>query len=181
MAALTKITCPECGGVLGTPGPGEVICTCPLAPAPSLIEDGEDEKSDTVAMSAPVAPETPVAQKPCALCGRELAGHRRYRDSRGYICRACMKAEEEDKIAGRVACPLCKRKVREAGIVMHAGQKMCRSCFLNIKESKKVLVHKVASKHFEIQERQSLLVLLGVLGVLLIFMILGALKYKMWR
>jgi hypothetical protein len=174
---------------MGPPGPGEVACNCPTA----LVEDvsGDDSiadptKSDTVRLPAPAAPlsseaaEPLAAHKPCALCGRELAGHRRYRDSRGYICPQCAKSEEEDRVAGLVTCPQCRKKLKKAGLVTHAGRTMCRRCQLDLQESKKVLVHKIASKHFDLHERRTLIVLVGILLFLLIFMILSLLKTHHW-
>lgn len=185
MSSVAKVICPDCGGVVGAPGPGEVACDCRAEPAPDLqpesVDSGET-KSDTVSIATPTIPGSgPPAVKPCAVCGRELAGHRRYKDSRGYVCPQCMKQEEEDKIAGKVSCPRCKRKVREAGIVTFNGRKMCRSCQLSLQESKKVLVHKVASKHYDSQEKRTVFILLGVVGILVFFMIMSLFKYRLWK
>jgi DNA-directed RNA polymerase subunit RPC12/RpoP len=153
----------------------------PPVDAPVESTDSNETKSDTVSIATPSMPDSTPAVKPCAVCGRELAGHRRYKDSRGYVCPQCMKQEEEDKIAGKVSCPRCKRKVREAGIVTFNGRKMCRSCQISLQESKQVMVHKVAAKHYESQERRTVFILLGVVGVLVIFMIMSLLKYRLWK
>jgi DNA-directed RNA polymerase subunit RPC12/RpoP len=186
LSSAAKVICPDCGGVVGAPGPGEVACDCRAEPGVDALAESPDSnetKSDTVSIATPSMPDAAAVEaiKPCAVCGRELAGHRRYKDSRGYVCPQCMKQEEGDKVAGKVSCPRCKRKVREAGIVTFNGRKMCRSCQLSLQESKKVLVHKVASKNYDSQEKRTVFILLGVVGVLVIFMILSLFKYRLWK
>jgi DNA-directed RNA polymerase subunit RPC12/RpoP len=105
------------------------------------------------------------AGKFCALCGKNVAGHRRFKDSRGYICLECGRKEEHDKIAGTIKCPDCKRRLKPGGFIKHDDRLICKSCFEHIKQEQR-RSGKVSLVHHEEHERQRLYVLLGVFLVI---------------
>src|SRR5580700_9897227 len=108
----TELICPDCGGVIGADGSeAGRACTCFASSSNSSrststeIQPGE-ENSDTVVDQV----ETPKA-KVCCQCGKDLTGHRRLRDSRGYWCYACHKLDKEANKPKGEKCEGCSRIV----------------------------------------------------------------------
>jgi hypothetical protein len=177
------LICPDCGGIIGgTDGDenGRGPCTC-LESDSDVAPAG---KSDTVTIPAPPPPpasetagvhtavETDAAAKVCIACGKDVSGHRRTKDSRGYLCLACAKAEIEQKKEGTVPCSQCGRRIKPAGLVHYRGEKICKLCFTAHKEAEKKIIKSVPDKHYQEHEKQKLLILGGVFLVLLLIVIL---------
>ncbi|HEY1628300.1 MAG TPA: hypothetical protein VGF52_00490 [Tepidisphaeraceae bacterium] len=168
------LICPECGGVIGGVGmdaDGRGPCTC-FANSDEKPED----KEGTVSMPAPqeVIERTTssMPEKVCIVCGKNLSGHRRVKDSRGYMCYNCAKAEIEQEQAGTIPCAECGRRVKEKALITYLGIKICRRCYDDHKESKKVLVKKIATKQYEMQEKRTLIILgviVAILGLIVLF------------
>jgi hypothetical protein len=105
----TKVVCPDCGGVIGELSPGDVPCKCLLESEPMLEQN---TPSDTATI------ESPRGEKVCHNCGKNVAGHRRVKDSRGYLCYQCAKAERAAEREGKVRCKECRKMIpRRAGRV----------------------------------------------------------------
>lgn len=162
------IVCPDCGGIIGGTGAnGRQACSCAVPPT----------KSDTVRIETPVPDLNDArASKVCIVCGKDTAGHRRVKDSRGYMCYPCAKAEMDAEKAGTVRCAECGRRVKPAGLVDYDGIRICRKCFNDHKELKKKAVKKVATRHYELHEKKTLMTLAIVFTVLLILILIGLLK-----
>lgn len=182
------IHCPDCGGVVGATTTTEhgPPCTCYEArPAPKpevRLEDdagisssthgADGSSSGTAATESPA----PATEKLCVLCGKNVAGHRRLKDSRGYICLDCARKEQaQQKIQG-VKCPKCFRVVKEESLGTHDGRKMCQRCLREAREisrpgSKRF--RKIDDKHFETANKTQLIVLSIVAGVLALLMLVG--------
>src|SRR5690242_10035275 len=122
----TKVVCPDCGGIIGEPSPGETPCTCFTMP------EQKTSKSDTDTFD-PITRQ----EKVCVLCGKDVAGHRRLKDSRGYICLACAKAEKAAEKAGKIRCKFCRKLVKPDGLVPFQGKMICRRCFADFEEKAK--------------------------------------------
>jgi hypothetical protein len=152
------IICPDCGGVIGGTGAdGRRACSC----TPSA------SKSDTVRIELPLPDINDTRQrKICIVCGKNVEGHRRVKDSRGYMCYACAKAEMKAEKEGTVRCAECGRRVKPAGLVDYDGIKICKKCHNDHKELKKKAVRKVATRHYELHEKKTLIWLGVVFGVL---------------
>jgi len=173
------LICPECGGVIGGVGvdaQGRWPCSC-FDNSSSQEETGE-EKDDTVSMPSPqsqaVIERTTSAQpeKVCIVCGKNLSGHRRVKDSRGYMCYKCAKSEIDREHEGTIPCAECGRRVKEQGLINYSGIKICRRCYEDHKESKKKIVKKVATKQYEEHEKRNLIILAVVfviLGLIVLF------------
>src|SRR4051812_10898161 len=100
------LICPDCGGIIGatdTDAEGRGPCTC-LRDNGRVNGSSNDLSSDTVSIPVPPAAQTPAnplissdsatatsesAAKFCIKCGKDVTGHRRVKDSRGYMCYAC--------------------------------------------------------------------------------------------
>src|ERR1700722_8324529 len=104
----SELTCPDCGGIIGgdSTDPGRA-CTCwsGKSKATDLVNEPTNS-GDTVVERAAV----PQA-KICCQCGKDLAGHKRLRDSRGYWCFACHKLDQEANKPQGKRCSSCSRKV----------------------------------------------------------------------
>jgi hypothetical protein len=174
------VHCPDCGGVVGatTTTDAGPPCRCfadlPARPAPGG-DDAPESENERTATDAPAT----VVEKLCALCGKNVAGHRRLKDSRGYICLDCAKAEKAaGKIQG-VKCPKCMRVVKEESLNELDGQRMCQRCLREARELRRPgskRFRKIDHQHFEQQNKTQLYVLAGVALVLLIIMLIGWLR-----
>lgn len=64
--------------------------------------------------------------KICCHCGKDVSGHTRFKDSRGYWCKECHKqdqaARDEDK------CDSCGRTFPSKRLIDIDGHKYCATC-----------------------------------------------------
>jgi len=130
----TELTCPDCGGVIGgdSNDPGRA-CTCwsESAKVTGLASEATDS-GDTV-----VDRVAPAATKVCCQCGKDLAGKKRLRDSRGYWCYACHKLDQEATRPQGKRCDECNRKVPETALSEIDGKQICGKCQLERKQAEK--------------------------------------------
>lgn len=191
----TELICPDCGGIIGgdATDPGRV-CTCfansdsspkvqtaqaktnELLTADLQTNDvqiGEESSSDTVVDQV----EAPKA-KVCCQCGKDLSGHRRLRDSRGYWCYACHKLDKEATKPKGVACADCGRIVAEAALADYEGRMLCGPCRQEQKDTAKErrrLSPVQTTAHDEMAKKR-LLWILGVAAVLIVIILLRTFK-----
>jgi hypothetical protein len=163
------LVCPECGGIIGASGAdGKQPCIC--------FRNGTS-KSDTVAIESPVR-DLNSSQKICISCGRDVTGHRRVKDSRGYMCYNCAKAEQEMDKVGTLPCAECGRRVRPDALLAYGNIKICKRCFNDHKEKKKKSVKKIATRHYELHEKRTLIWLSVAFGILLCLVIYSFYRWK---
>lgn len=188
------LTCPDCGGVIGatrTDAEGRGPCICAKSdttftrPAPP-----PDPSADTVSiptprdpdagarMAAPVAPAAPA--KTCIKCGKDVTGHRRVKDSRGYLCYDCSKAEIHEEKAGTIPCGACKRRVKEAGLVEYKGRKICKICLDHEKEIDRKN-RKVSTKHIDEHEKRNVIILAIIFGILALIVAYQTIKHLLGK
>ena len=160
-----ELICPDCGGFIGaTPGEGRQVCICfqeRLTPAftPTVTTEEIAE---------------PVVQKLCRVCGKDLAGHRRLKDSTGYICLDCDNKERgvySEANDGLVSCAECGKRLKPAGLVNYSGTMICRTCFNDHKEMSKFQAPPPNLSVFDDRAKRSLKTMLivgGVLGVIVL-------------
>lgn len=161
----TVIHCPECGGVVGAKETTEhgPPCTCFVEPKRS--------PDDTDINDSPQQP-----AKLCVKCGKDLTGKKRLKDSHGYWCPDCHRADKAEKAPKGIPCPQCKRVVPPGSLISVDGVNMCARCVRTKRELKKAGSKKfreVDGTHFEKQNKKTLLVMLGVVIVLLLFVLYG--------
>ena len=163
--SVDAVVCPDCGGVIGgSDGGGRRACTCVLAGAGA-------SKHDTVRIEVPLPADVNEKKKLCIVCGKDVAGHRRVKDSRGYMCYQCARDEMDAEKEGTVRCAECGRRVKPAGLVEYGGIKICKKCFNDHKETKRKAVRKVATRHYELHEKKTLMALAVVAGILGLFVL----------
>ncbi len=193
---IDVIRCPDCGGVVGATSVTEHghPCRCfadrpkpklkPLPidlapdPTPGVVDSVIDSVIDSSTLSSP-SDEARQTEKLCHACGKNVSGHRRLKDSRGYICLDCAKKEQkETKIKG-VKCPKCFRVVKAQTISKLDGQRMCVRCLREARELTKPgskRFRKIDDKHFEEHSKTQLYVLAGLAAVLAIVILVGWLR-----
>jgi hypothetical protein len=160
-----ELMCPECGGVVGATETTEAGQPC------SCFTNSSDTAVD---MPSPAGVSAPSKPKICVVCGKDVAGHRRLKDSRGYVCYSCAKEEQRQERGGRVRCRSCGRLVKEETLNDYEGTRMCNRCYserikLQKQEIKRAGIVHVQTKH----ERTTLYRLLIVACILLIIAILN--------
>lgn len=168
----TVIHCPECGGIIGA-----TEITDAGRPCICFNEDkfdnadasSEDSKSDT-SMLGEAQP-----KKVCCQCGKDLRGHRRLKDERGYWCVNCHKEDERVNGPLRVRCAGCSRKVPPNTLEDYDGIKLCLLCRkerLEVAKQKRRF-SKVGDKYYKSQDLKRLMIMLGVVVLLLVIIYLG--------
>lgn len=163
------LLCPDCGGIVGatTRTPEGGPCTC-FAPANHPVS------SDDTAVTQSPAPAEPAVEKLCAVCGKDVAGHRRVKDSRGYICYDCAKNERKEERGDRIKCRVCGREVKESVVVNYEGIKICPQCHREKLDLQKKQIKKLGIEQAHIrEEKRGLYIMLGMAGVLGLIMLLS--------
>jgi hypothetical protein len=168
-----ELICPECGGVIGGDSTSpDRACTCFKNRSAGSADSGADQQSssDTFVEKAAV--------KVCCQCGKELAGKKRLRDSRGYWCYACHKADKTANAPKGVKCADCSRVVNETALTNYEGMRICGPCRSirkqQAKENRRLSPVKTDAYH-QLDKRR-LLWLLGVVALLVLIIILRQLK-----
>lgn len=204
---IDVILCPDCGGVVGATEITEAgpPCRCfadapkpkpkPVAPIePIAIESKPNEPAPGgVVNSVTTSDESDSngvseqeengagssTEKLCVVCGKNVSGHRRLKDSRGYICLDCAKKEQFEKKPQGVKCPKCFRVVKPETLGKFDGSLMCQRCLREAREVTKPgskRFRKIDDKHFEEHSKTQLYVLVGVAVVLAIIIVVGLLR-----
>lgn len=111
--------------------------------------------------------------KVCRVCGKDLTGHRRVKDSLGYICVACVKAEAREEAKGTVPCPECGRRLKPSGLVPWRDKLICRSCLKDHEELNRFKTPPPSSHRHDEHQKKRLLVMLGIAAALGLIIILS--------
>lgn len=121
----------------------------------------------------------PSNVKTCVKCGKDLTGKKRLKDSHGYWCSECHRADKAEKAPQGVPCPVCQRVVKEETFISVDGQNMCSRCARIKRDLKKPGSKKyraVDGSYFEKQNKKSLMVMGGVVIVLILCIVYGMLR-----
>jgi DNA-directed RNA polymerase subunit RPC12/RpoP len=173
IAMVGEILCPDCGGVVGATQASEVgePCRC--------FAEKPRQKADESTEPPPVELPRP---KICVLCGADVDGKKRVKDSRGYTCYECAKAEEKRELGGRVRCRVCGHLVKETSLAEYEGTKMCSKCYSERTALKKQRIKQIgftgARSRFEFSQVYQLLAIMGVLALIIV---VGMLFHGMGR
>ncbi len=192
---IGEMTCPDCGGVVGATESSEAgdPCRC-FADGPSGgslsgasvagtsvsgtlggLGGSRYGASDLAASDLDVAPPPPpvvVVEKRCRICGVDVAGHRRLKDSLGYMCVPCAKAEELRQNQGRVACRVCGKLTKPENLSDYEGTKMCSKCHAERTTMRKEEIKRIGFKGARNRDELRQLYTILVVGGVLLFIIL---------
>jgi hypothetical protein len=190
----TELICPDCGGVIGADvSDAGRACMCfadksasteritpsgptasiePLPTADALAD--ADTNDDTFVERTEEAPKPKV----CCQCGKDLSGHRRLRDSRGYWCYACHKLDKEANKPKGEKCPECSRVVAESAMGDFEGRRVCGKCREELKEKAKEQrrLSPVKTDAHEELAKHRLFWIMGIAAVLVLIIILKTFK-----
>lgn len=161
-----KIICPECGGVIGElTQPTDTPCTCHKKP----VEPQQAEYHQAATASAEAEAE---AAKVCRVCGKDVTNAKRYRDSLGYWCEACHRADAEKRTAGMQRCSNCSRLFPRHKLIESDNERLCATCNRERLAKQRQTLRKLAAGRFhQLHERKQVLVLLGIFSVLLLIIL----------
>jgi hypothetical protein len=171
------IICPDCGGIIGTdPTDLRRHCTCLEAkPESGLAESGSPDFSEPSSSGDTFVERSDAPkQKVCCQCGKDLNGHRRLRDSRGYWCYACHKLDKEANKPKGVACGGCGRVVPEAALADYEGTMLCAACRQEQKEMarERRRLSPVSTTAHDTMNRNRILWMLAFVGLLILVLVL---------
>lgn len=111
----------------------------------------------------------PGIEKICRVCGKNLKGHRRYKDERGYICVSC----DRDERARRIPCAECGKPVPPEALRPWGPIAICARCWADHESDPKLRIkRKVSSRPWEELEKKTVLAIAAVVGVVLLILLL---------
>ena len=147
-----------------------LVPLAPRRPTPADDFDEGDDDDEVLPETERFAPESAEdlsidagKAKVCRNCGRDLRGHRRYKDDRGYLCATC---EKEDRLR-RIACAECGKPTLPENLRPWGPISICARCLVDHENDPKSRVRRqISNKGFEMAERQNLLVVAGIALVL---------------
>ncbi len=157
MPLTDDLICPDCGGLLGGSGAdGVKPCRCfaekkptatgrILAPAEAVAPPAEVAET---ADGAPAKRKTKKGEKLCVVCGKDLAGHRRLKDERGYVCLDCAKAEKGTGDE-RGTCAECGRRVKKTSLTRWGTVRICKQCAIEHDRDPRRHVRKIDAAVFK--------------------------------
>jgi hypothetical protein len=119
----------------------------------------------------------PAVVKVCAVCGVEVSGKPRVRDSRGYLCLACHKAEVAAEKSG-VKCDGCNRRVAESALSEVEGRMLCTFCRTERAQAaeRDRKFGTVKTSNYKEADKSQIKWMVGALAILLFIIILHLLK-----
>jgi DNA-directed RNA polymerase subunit RPC12/RpoP len=190
-----EIFCPNCGGLIFSSDPDALHmqpCTCtatespaPPVPAQATVSSRAESTArpeSSAAVSAPSRPATSSEPKICVKCGRDVNGHRRYKDDDGnYWCLPCAKEDEKRKRAqsepAKSKCAMCGEEVAVMNLIALDGRFCCPRCVRETRELAKKTEARIGriNSAYKGQDWKRLAGLLGVLALLGIIILLRTL------
>jgi len=155
-----EMICPDCGGVVGASQTTAAGPPCTCFTNPAATETAVDIPSPQ--------------EKVCALCGKDVTGHRRVKDSRGYICYECAKDEQRRERGDRVRCGVCGRLVKESVLMDYHDAKMCPQCHAEkVAMAKQQLKRIGVAGAYSREEKRRLYIVAAIAAALLLIILLS--------
>jgi hypothetical protein len=161
-------------------------CTCTATGASKPAEtttatQAAESTPQSHASSAATTTAAPTATEPkiCIKCGKDVNGHRRWKDDYGnYWCLPCAKEEDRKKRAAtepaKSKCALCFTEVSVVNLIAVDGRFLCPKCVREQRELAKKTEARIGriNNAFKGQDWKRLGWMLGALGLLLLIILL---------
>lgn len=159
-----ELLCPDCGGVVGATETSDAGPPCSCFTSTTSSDTAVD-------MPSPAGERQP---KICVVCGKDVTGHRRLKDSRGYVCYSCAKEEQKKERGGRVRCRACGRLVPEEALNDYEGIKLCNKCHAERLRVQKQEIKRIGiTGAHERHEKRRLYSMLAVAVLLILIIVLS--------
>ncbi len=127
-------------------------------------EDGADDAS---------AASGEVNTKVCCKCGKDVRGHRRFKDSIGYWCRDCHRADKKSETTALTRCPDCGRMRPLDKLFPWEDRQVCSSCLKeNQVKTKRAGLKNMGDESEKNAERRKLYLYGAILGGLVLIVLL---------
>jgi hypothetical protein len=170
MANLVR--CPECGGIVGATQTTDEGAPCTCFEYERAMADN-NPSSGTDVMPAET---TTTVTKYCRICGKDLTGKKRLKDSLGYWCPECAEEDRARKEDKGTPCEQCHRKVPPDTLTSVDGKMMCSRCVREQRElrapgSKRF--RSVSHAAYKEHEKRNMLIMAGIAVILLILMVIA--------
>jgi DNA-directed RNA polymerase subunit RPC12/RpoP len=112
--------------------------------------------------------------KVCCRCGTDLTGKKRLRDSLGYWCVECHRADQAANAPKGVRCADCGRIVPETALTDYDGIRICGKCLGDRKEigRRERKFGKVDDRVYKEADRKRVIMFAVIFAILLLIIIL---------
>ena len=187
MPLTDQLICPDCGGELGGTGAdGVKPCTCfaekkpaavgrvladPQTVDPAAVPDAPAGAPPKDAKASKKKSSKGGPPKPCVVCGKDLRGHRRLKDERGYLCLDCSKQEKGTE-AERGTCAECGRRVKKVSLQRWGTVRICKQCAIEHERDPRRHVRKIDAAVFKQADWGKIYAAAAVIGLLLLFLLI---------
>lgn len=111
--------------------------------------------------------------KKCCQCGKDLRGHRRFKDSVGYWCKDCHRVDKARNTIPEGRCPDCGRmRPLDKLYQQDDGSQVCSACVKErAKIAEKYAVKNLIENETKSGERFKTYVMVGIFSILAIVLI----------
>jgi hypothetical protein len=173
-----ELICPDCGGIIGATEVTDAgkPCTCfaYLQKAKAMDEIALEALNENADLPNTENPSNQTGSaKICIKCGADVAGKKRVKDARGYMCYDCAKEERRDQRGGRIRCASCSRWAAESAIVEYEGIKICTHCHRERLEAKRKSFKRFGIRYNQTRhQKNQILMLVGIIAFLLFLVFL---------
>ena len=139
-----------------------------MASTPQSQPDTEEGGADDAALAA-----GETNTRVCHKCGKDLRGHRRFKDSIGYWCKDCHRADKKAEVGAQTRCPDCGRLRPLDKLFPWEERQVCSSCLKeNQLKAKRAGLRDLTDNSVQEAERRKLYIYGGVLGLLVLIVVL---------
>ena len=108
--------------------------------------------------------------KVCRECGKDLRGHRRFKDQHGYLCKDC---DEDDKLR-RIPCAECGTPTLPHALHPWGNISICTSCKVDHEnDPQKKFRRRVSTEKHERHEKRLVFIIAGVIAAILLIVLVS--------
>ena len=137
---------------------------------PSPTDDTVDELPDGSEPSG-------GKRKTCCNCGKDLTGHRRFKDSVGYWCKDCHRTDKARHKANETKCADCGRLTPIPALQNYSGRRICFNCYKDaLQRDKREHAKRVSQAEHSKHEKSHLIILCAIAALLIAIILYSKLR-----